>query len=269
MNNVTFQPSRERHTLCTAFSPGAARGLVAFFNCGSRIKAVTTAGMNQTASELRQPPGRACAKGTAMPDESDAKAESVVAYTLVIRLTLCGKSRLIRLGTEHVADGHRSCEHKRAGIEREERRRGAQQDAPGESTSSEMKIARSIPSRLPIAAAQGDMTAKTANGIEVRAPANSAESPTSARMNSSTGPNGGDGGTKVDRNQEDRGHQQEAAGGDLFSGYFVHGKASVANDYIVKDISLADFGRKELNIAETEMPGLMATREEYGPNRSR
>ena len=36
-------------------------------------------------------------------------------------------------------------------------------------------------------------------------------------------------------------------------------------DYIVKDISLADFGRKELSIAESEMPGLMATREEYGP----
>src|SRR3954451_15634504 len=36
-------------------------------------------------------------------------------------------------------------------------------------------------------------------------------------------------------------------------------------DYIVKDISLADFGRKELSLAETEMPGLMATREEYGP----
>ena len=35
-------------------------------------------------------------------------------------------------------------------------------------------------------------------------------------------------------------------------------------DYIVKDISLADFGRKELDIAETEMPGLMALREEYG-----
>ena len=29
--------------------------------------------------------------------------------------------------------------------------------------------------------------------------------------------------------------------------------------------SLADFGRNEINIAETEMPGLMATREEYGP----
>src|SRR3954454_958495 len=35
-------------------------------------------------------------------------------------------------------------------------------------------------------------------------------------------------------------------------------------DYVVKDISLADFGRKEINIAETEMPGLMATRAEYG-----
>jgi len=37
-----------------------------------------------------------------------------------------------------------------------------------------------------------------------------------------------------------------------------------AQDYIVKDISLAEFGRKEIAIAETEMPGLMATREEYG-----
>jgi adenosylhomocysteinase len=34
-------------------------------------------------------------------------------------------------------------------------------------------------------------------------------------------------------------------------------------DYIVKDISLADWGRTELDIAETEMPGLMACREEY------
>ncbi|SHH59330.1 adenosylhomocysteinase [Marivita hallyeonensis] len=38
----------------------------------------------------------------------------------------------------------------------------------------------------------------------------------------------------------------------------------MAKDYIVKDISLAGFGRKELDIAETEMPGLMALREEYG-----
>jgi adenosylhomocysteinase len=36
------------------------------------------------------------------------------------------------------------------------------------------------------------------------------------------------------------------------------------DDYIVKDISLAGFGRKEIEIAETEMPGLMALREEYG-----
>ena len=34
-------------------------------------------------------------------------------------------------------------------------------------------------------------------------------------------------------------------------------------DYKVKDISLADFGRKEISIAETEMPGLMALRKEY------
>jgi adenosylhomocysteinase len=39
---------------------------------------------------------------------------------------------------------------------------------------------------------------------------------------------------------------------------------SSAADYIVADIGLAEFGRKEINIAETEMPGLMATREEYG-----
>ena len=37
----------------------------------------------------------------------------------------------------------------------------------------------------------------------------------------------------------------------------------MTTDYIVKDIALADFGRKELDIAETEMPGLMALREEY------
>ncbi len=35
-------------------------------------------------------------------------------------------------------------------------------------------------------------------------------------------------------------------------------------DYIVKDITLADFGNKEIAIAETEMPGLMALRAEYG-----
>ena len=36
------------------------------------------------------------------------------------------------------------------------------------------------------------------------------------------------------------------------------------SDYIVKDISQADYGRKEIAIAETEMPGLMALRAEYG-----
>ncbi|HEV7455706.1 MAG TPA: adenosylhomocysteinase [Roseococcus sp.] len=38
----------------------------------------------------------------------------------------------------------------------------------------------------------------------------------------------------------------------------------VAAEYIVKDLSLADWGRKEINMAEDEMPGLMATRAEYG-----
>jgi adenosylhomocysteinase len=37
-----------------------------------------------------------------------------------------------------------------------------------------------------------------------------------------------------------------------------------ANDYKVKDISLAEYGRKELSLAENEMPGLMACREKYG-----
>ncbi|MDB5182769.1 MAG: ahcY [Candidatus Saccharibacteria bacterium] len=36
------------------------------------------------------------------------------------------------------------------------------------------------------------------------------------------------------------------------------------NDYKVKDISLAEWGRKEINLAESEMPGLMSLREEYG-----
>ena len=36
------------------------------------------------------------------------------------------------------------------------------------------------------------------------------------------------------------------------------------HDYVVKNIALAEFGRREIEIAETEMPGLMATREEYG-----
>jgi adenosylhomocysteinase len=39
---------------------------------------------------------------------------------------------------------------------------------------------------------------------------------------------------------------------------------AIVTDYVVKDISLADWGRKEIEIAETEMPGLMAVREEFG-----
>jgi len=41
----------------------------------------------------------------------------------------------------------------------------------------------------------------------------------------------------------------------------------MAREHIVKDIGLADFGRKEIIIAETEMPGLVALREEYGEDR--
>ncbi|MFN3552192.1 MAG: adenosylhomocysteinase [Novosphingobium meiothermophilum] len=37
-------------------------------------------------------------------------------------------------------------------------------------------------------------------------------------------------------------------------------------DYVIADIGLADFGRAEIRIAETEMPGLMALREEFGPS---
>src|SRR5688572_31405963 len=39
---------------------------------------------------------------------------------------------------------------------------------------------------------------------------------------------------------------------------------AAGKDYVVADISLADWGRKEIEIAETEMPGLMACREEFG-----
>ena len=42
---------------------------------------------------------------------------------------------------------------------------------------------------------------------------------------------------------------------------------AVAKEYVVKDIGLAEFGRKEISLAETEMPGLMATREEFGPKK--
>ena len=39
------------------------------------------------------------------------------------------------------------------------------------------------------------------------------------------------------------------------------------NDYRIADIGLADWGRKEIAIAETEMPGLMATRAEFGASK--
>ncbi len=42
---------------------------------------------------------------------------------------------------------------------------------------------------------------------------------------------------------------------------------TTANDYHVKDISLAEWGRTEIEIAETEMPGLMACREEFGDSK--
>jgi adenosylhomocysteinase len=45
------------------------------------------------------------------------------------------------------------------------------------------------------------------------------------------------------------------------------GSVATRIDYKVKDITLADFGRRELAMAEHEMPGLMATREKYGPRK--
>ncbi len=41
-------------------------------------------------------------------------------------------------------------------------------------------------------------------------------------------------------------------------------KSRVVKDYLVKDISLAEWGRKEISVAEQEMPGLMSVREKYG-----
>src|SRR5581483_4480309 len=39
------------------------------------------------------------------------------------------------------------------------------------------------------------------------------------------------------------------------------------SDYAIKDINLADWGRKEIEIAEKEMPGLMSIREKYAPQK--
>src|SRR5438876_7253343 len=44
-------------------------------------------------------------------------------------------------------------------------------------------------------------------------------------------------------------------------------ESKTKQDYKVADISLADFGRKEISIAEKEMPGLMAIREKYAPHK--
>ena len=41
----------------------------------------------------------------------------------------------------------------------------------------------------------------------------------------------------------------------------------MSTDFIIADASLADWGRKELSIAETEMPGLMALRDEFGASK--
>ena len=43
--------------------------------------------------------------------------------------------------------------------------------------------------------------------------------------------------------------------------------AAQTHDYAIADIGLADFGRAEIRIAETEMPGLMALREEFGASK--
>lgn len=43
--------------------------------------------------------------------------------------------------------------------------------------------------------------------------------------------------------------------------------ANKSKDYVVKDMGLADFGRKEIEIAEKEMPGLIATRKKYGKDK--
>jgi adenosylhomocysteinase len=45
----------------------------------------------------------------------------------------------------------------------------------------------------------------------------------------------------------------------------ANGKTTTTADYKVKDLSLADWGRKEISVAEQEMPGLMAIRAKYGP----
>ncbi len=55
---------------------------------------------------------------------------------------------------------------------------------------------------------------------------------------------------------------------ELFQEYLIVATAlDTAHDYAIADISLADYGRAEIAIAETEMPGLMALREEFGSSK--
>ena len=49
--------------------------------------------------------------------------------------------------------------------------------------------------------------------------------------------------------------------------YYQKNKGGKRVDYKVKDISQSTFGRQEMEIAETEMPGLMAIREQYGESK--
>jgi len=44
----------------------------------------------------------------------------------------------------------------------------------------------------------------------------------------------------------------------------ANGKTRVNSDFNVRDLSLAEWGRKEISVAEQEMPGLMSIREKYG-----
>src|SRR5437899_6791337 len=44
-------------------------------------------------------------------------------------------------------------------------------------------------------------------------------------------------------------------------------KPRINNDFKVRDLSLAEWGRKEISVAEQEMPGLMAVRAKYGPQK--
>src|SRR5919109_3452913 len=47
----------------------------------------------------------------------------------------------------------------------------------------------------------------------------------------------------------------------------TNGGARAAADFKVKDLSLADWGRKEISVAEQEMPGLMSVRQKYGASK--